>query len=59
VKKPKVLVLRAPGINCELELANAFKAVGGDAELVHISEISGGKKKLMDYGILAIPGGFS
>lgn len=59
MKSPKVLVLRAAGINCELELANSFKAVGGAPELVHINELKSGKKKLMDYAILAIPGGFS
>ncbi len=56
---PKVLVLRAAGVNCELETANALAAVGGKPELVHISEIKAGKKRLMDYGILVIPGGFS
>ena len=59
MKKPKVLILRAAGTNCELETANAFKHVGGDSELVHISELRSGKKKLMDYAILSIPGGFS
>ena len=28
-KAPKVLVLRAAGVNCELETANAFSTVGG------------------------------
>jgi phosphoribosylformylglycinamidine synthase len=59
MKKPKVLILRAAGTNCELETENAFNHVGGDAELVHISELRSGKKKLMDYAILSIPGGFS
>ncbi|MBI3289677.1 MAG: phosphoribosylformylglycinamidine synthase I [Elusimicrobia bacterium] len=59
MKSPKVLVLRAAGTNCELETANAFKAVGGAPELVHICELSSGKKRLMDYAILSIPGGFS
>ena len=59
MKNPKVLILRAAGTNCELETANAFAAVGGDPELGHINEIKAGKKRLMDYGVLAIPGGFS
>ena len=59
MKKPKILILRAAGTNCELETANAFAAVGGAPEMIHISELRGGKKKLMDYAILAIPGGFS
>jgi phosphoribosylformylglycinamidine synthase subunit PurQ / glutaminase len=59
MKAPKILVLRAAGTNCEQETANAFKLVGGAPDLVHISELRSGKKKLMDYGVLAIPGGFS
>jgi phosphoribosylformylglycinamidine synthase I len=59
MKAPKILVLRAAGTNCEQETANAFKLVGGAPELVHISELRSGKKKLMDFGVLAIPGGFS
>ena len=59
MKNPKVLVLRAAGTNCELETAAAFKNVGGAPELVHISELRDGKKRLMDYAVLAIPGGFS
>ena len=59
MKNPKVLVLRAAGTNCELETANAFAAVGGKPEMVHISELRSGKKRLMDYAILSIPGGFS
>ena len=43
MKKPKILILRAAGTNCELETANAFNYVGGDAELVHINEIKAGK----------------
>ncbi|MDE2510312.1 MAG: phosphoribosylformylglycinamidine synthase subunit PurQ, partial [Elusimicrobia bacterium] len=39
MKKPKILILRAAGTNCELETANAFAAVGGEPDLVHINEI--------------------
>ena len=42
MKKPKILILRAAGTNCELETANAFRAVGGAPELVHIAEIKAG-----------------
>ncbi len=59
MKSPKVLVLRSAGTNCELETANAFAAVGGKPDIVHISELKSGKKKLMDYGVFCIPGGFS
>ncbi|MEK7389753.1 MAG: phosphoribosylformylglycinamidine synthase I [Elusimicrobiota bacterium] len=59
MKSPKVLILRADGTNCEQETANAFKAVGATPELVHISELRSGKKRLMNSAILSIPGGFS
>jgi phosphoribosylformylglycinamidine synthase len=59
VKSPKVLILRAAGTNCDLETENAFKAVGGAPERVHINELKTGKAKLMNYDMLVIPGGFS
>ena len=59
MKSPKVLIIRAAGTNCDLETANAFTRVGGAVERVPISALKSGKVKLMDYSILAIPGGFS
>ncbi|MEF3279845.1 MAG: phosphoribosylformylglycinamidine synthase I [Elusimicrobiota bacterium] len=57
--KPKVIILRACGTNCDIETKNAFNLVGADAELVHINELITGMKKLCDYDIMALPGGFS
>lgn len=57
--KPKVLVLRADGSNCDEELAFAFNLAGGNAELVHVNQLRNRDKKLADYTILAIPGGFT
>lgn len=57
--KPKVIVLKSDGINCDEELAYAFTLAGGDVDLVHVNELRTGVKKLQDYKILAIPGGFS
>jgi len=57
--RPKVLVLKTDGINCDEELAFAFNLAGGNAELVHINDLRSKKKKLSDYRILAIPGGFA
>ncbi|MFA6316822.1 MAG: phosphoribosylformylglycinamidine synthase I [Elusimicrobiota bacterium] len=58
-RKPKVLVLRAPGTNCDVETALAFKQVGGDAELVSIADFKAARVRLMEFSIVAIPGGFS
>jgi len=57
--KPKVIVLRAAGTNCDMETAHAFKLAGGEAGLVHINALKEKKSILSDYHILAIPGGFT
>ncbi len=57
--KPKVIVLRAAGTNCDLETRFAFEHCGADAELVHINDLLRGEKSLNQYHILTIPGGFT
>lgn len=57
--KPKVIVLRTAGTNCDAETAFAFETVGAKAELVHINRLISKERKLNDYQILAIPGGFT
>jgi len=59
MKKPKILIMRAPGINCEIETFNTFNAVGGACELAHINKVVSGAIKIKDYSILVFPGGFS
>jgi len=59
MKKPKVLVLRTAGTNCDKETAYAFSYVGAYVELVHINELLSKKKKISRYHIMAIPGGFT
>jgi phosphoribosylformylglycinamidine synthase len=56
---PKVLVLRAPGINCERETHFAFARAGGAPAYVHIQELLAAPDRLDDFAILAVPGGFS
>jgi len=57
--KPKVCVLRTAGTNCDKETAFAFIKAGADAELVHINSLVDSRKKLSEFHILALPGGFS
>ena len=56
---PKVLILRAPGTNCDQETAYAFELAGARTELVHINELVFEKKSLSDYQIMCVPGGFT
>lgn len=55
----KVLVLRTAGTNCDKETVFAFEDAGARVDLVHINKLFNKEKKLSDYHILALPGGFS
>ena len=57
--KPKAIVIRTAGTNCDCETRAAFELAGAAAERVHINRLISGEIKLSDYQILAIPGGFS
>lgn len=57
--KPRVLVLYGYGINCDNETRYGFELAGAEAEKVHLNQLISGERKLRDYQILAIPGGFS
>jgi len=55
----RTIVLRAPGTNCDVETAFAFAQAGSDTELVHVNQLIRRERKLADYQILVIPGGFT
>ena len=55
----KTLILRAPGTNCDGETAFAFEQAGSAVELVHINQLISREKKLSDYRIMVVPGGFT
>lgn len=57
--KSKVLILYGYGINCDNETRYGFEMAGVEAEKVHINQLISKERKLRDYQILAIPGGFS
>lgn len=57
--KPKVCILRSDGTNCDVELAYAFDKFDAQSEFVHVNELRDKSKKLKDFQILALPGGFS
>jgi phosphoribosylformylglycinamidine synthase subunit PurQ / glutaminase len=57
--RPKVIVLRCAGINCNDETAFAFELAGAQSEQVHLNQVLEAPSMLGDYGALAIPGGFS
>jgi phosphoribosylformylglycinamidine synthase len=56
---PHVLILRAPGTNCDKETAFAFEAAGAATETLHINRLLESPGVLDRFQILCIPGGFS
>ena len=56
---PQVCVLKTDGINCDEETVSAFKIAGGKPKTVHVNELRQREDSLLNYQILAIPGGFS
>lgn len=56
---PRVLVLRAPGTNCDVETAYAFESCGGDVSSVHVNQLIEDPSQGKDFQILCFPGGFS
>jgi len=57
--KPKALILRTAGVNCDMESAYAAEQAGFDADRIHVNRLASGEVKLDDYAFLFIPGGFS
>jgi phosphoribosylformylglycinamidine synthase len=53
------IVITGNGTNCEMEMAHACRLAGFDrVDIVHISELLYGEKRLDDYQFLNLPGGF-
>ena len=57
--KPNVLILRAPGVNCNNETAYAFEQAGAVAEQIHINRLLEQPRLLDQFQVLCFPGGFS
>ncbi len=56
---PRVLIPVALGTNRDGDLADAFRLAGAAPEQVPLTALRSGDRRLADYQILAIPGGFS
>lgn len=57
--RPKALVLRTAGTNCDGETMHALRIAGAEPDTLHVTELLRDKKKLSQYQILVVPGGFS
>lgn len=57
--KPKTLILRTAGTNCDAETAHAFERAGATVDTVHLNRVLENPATLDAYQMLAFVGGFS
>ena len=57
--RPRALVITAPGINCDGELALAFEAAGAAPESVLLSDLIETPSRVDRFALIGLPGGFS
>lgn len=58
-KQVRAIVIAGNGTNCERETANACRLAGAEVvDIVHLSELLGGRVLLEDYHFLNLAGGF-
>ena len=59
MKSLKALVITAPGINCDLELSQAFAAAGAEPESILLSRLIRNPTLVDQFALIGLPGGFS
>src|SRR5262249_11534964 len=57
--RPRALILRAPGTNCDEETAAAWEAAGAMAETWHVGRLLEAHEARDTFQVLPLPGGFS
>ncbi len=58
-KRPRVLILRTAGTNCDGETATAFRMAGAEVVSCHVNELVRDPQQLDACQVLALPGGFT
>jgi phosphoribosylformylglycinamidine synthase I len=56
---PRILIVRAPGANCDTETQFAFEQAGGAPERIHINRLREQPSLLHRFQVLVVPGGFT
>ena len=57
--RPRALVMRAPGTNCDRETGIALELAGAEVEAVHLERMLAAERDFDDFGLVVLPGGFS
>jgi len=59
MSRVRTLIMRAPGTNCDAETAFAFRQASAEPDIVHVNELISRGRRLADYQIMVVPGGFT
>ncbi len=59
MNRPRVLIVRAPGTNCDEEAARAWDLAGAYPETRHVNELLARPDALDEFDAFTLPGGFS
>lgn len=59
MNKIRTLIIRAPGTNCDVETAFAFQQAGAAVDSVYVNQLIRHERRLTEYQIMVIPGGFT
>lgn len=57
--KPPVLILHAPGTNRDHDAAQAFALADGAPTILTLAELAKAPRRLLDFALVCVPGGFS
>lgn len=58
MKSVRAIVIAGNGTNCEREVAAACRLAGAECDIVHVAELLAGRRRLDDYHLLNLAGGF-
>jgi phosphoribosylformylglycinamidine synthase subunit PurQ / glutaminase len=58
-ERVRALILHANGSNRDHDAEAALTLAGAEPEIVHVNQLVSGERKLADYHMLIVPGGFS
>lgn len=57
--KPRTLIIRTAGTNCDVELAHAFALAGSTPETIHLHRLIDEPALIDGFDLIGFPGGFS
>ena len=57
--RPRALVMRAPGTNCDRETVIALELTGAEVDSVHVERLLTADCDLGEFDLVVLPGGFS